>query len=146
MQGLPITVILGAWGAVLSTVLAAVKIWEIWRDRHRIEIGYNFTSHEGIGSAVFIRNLSGRAFLLSYWELLYGTGRWPFRKFIEFRSQEFDMNDVRIEPYSTHTLSFCDEHYFGTNLSALKGRKIYIRAHVAGRKPMLRLVYPVSRN
>ena len=145
MQGMTLSVFLGAWGAVLSTLLAGVKIWEIWRDRHRVEIGYNFTSSESVGNSIVIRNLSGRAFLLSYWELLYGTGFWPFKKFEEFRSQDFDMSDTKIEAYSTHTLSFCDMHYFGSNPTTLKGRKIYIRMHVAGRTPMLKLVYPTKR-
>ncbi len=115
------------------------------KDRHRIKIGYNFTTDESIGNSISIRNLSGRAFILSYWELLYGTGCWPFRKFSGLRSQDFDVRDVRIEAYSTYTLTFCDEDYFGSSPKALKGRKIYIRMHVAGRKSMLRLVYTTDR-
>ncbi|MGF6637280.1 hypothetical protein OKW39_004496 [Paraburkholderia sp. MM6662-R1] len=145
MQGEKLSVILGAWGAVLSTLLAGIKLWEIWRDRHRIEIGYNFTTDESIGNSISIRNLSGRAFILSYWELLYGTGCWPVRKFTELRSPDFDVRDTRIEPYSTYTLCFCDQDYFGSSPKSLKGRKIYIRMHVAGRRPMVRLVYPTDR-
>jgi hypothetical protein len=145
MQGVTLSVILGAWGAALSTLLASIKLWEIWRDRHRIEIGYIFTTSESIGNSISIRNLSGRAFILSDWELLYGIGCRPFRRFNELRSPDFDASDIRIEAYSTYTLSFCDEHYFDSSPKALKDRKIYIRMQVAGRKPMLRLVYPVDR-
>jgi hypothetical protein len=145
MQGATLSVALGAWGALLSTLLAGIKLWEIWRDRHRIEIGHNFTSDESIGNSISIRNLSGRAFILSYWELLYGAGCWPFRKFNELRSQDFDVGDTKVEAYSTYTLSFCDEDHFGSSPKALKGRKVYIRMHVAGRKPVLRLVYPADR-
>ncbi|SAL06071.1 hypothetical protein AWB81_07430 [Caballeronia arationis] len=145
MHDITLSVILGAWGAILSTLLAGVKIWEIWRDRHRIEIGHNFTSDESIGHSISIRNLSGRAFILSYWELVYGAGCWPFRTFDGLRSPDHDVSDIKIEAYSTYTLSFCDEDHFGWGPKALKGRKIYIRMHVAGRKPMLCLVYPTDR-
>ncbi len=30
---------LAAWGAVLSTALTAIKVWELWWDRHRIDVG-----------------------------------------------------------------------------------------------------------
>lgn len=94
MHDVTLSVILGAWGAALSTMLAGIKIWEIWRDRHRVEIGYSFVDDETVGNSISIRNLSGRAFILSYWELLYGSGRWPFRKFSELRSPT---STLRIE-------------------------------------------------
>ena len=140
-QDVTVTEILGVWGAVLSTFLAGVKLWEIWRDRHRIEIGRVFTSDESIGNTISIRNLSSRAFLISYWELVYSTGWWPFRKLEAFRSQDFDVNDQKVEAYSTYKLTFSDQDYFGSSPKALKDRKIYIRICVAGRKPVLMLVY-----
>lgn len=134
--------IIAWWGAGLSTLLGIIKIYELWRDRFQLDVDYNFTSDESVGNSILIRNLSGRPFILSYWELLYCSGRWPRRKFEAIEYREHDAGDSRVEPYSTYTLKFSEERYFAWGYKALKGRKIYIQLHVAGRKPILRLVYP----
>jgi hypothetical protein len=138
----PITTFIAAWGAGLSTVLASIKIWEIRRDRFRLDVSYSFTSSERIGNEVLIRNLSVRPIILSYWELLYCSGRWPRRKFQSIAHPDHDEGDSRLEPHTTLTLHFADEDYFTSDLESLNGRRIYIRIHIAGRKPVLRLIYP----
>jgi hypothetical protein len=130
------------WGAVLSTLLLLAKLWELWRDRFQVEISGNFTSSPEIGNEIFVRNLSGRTFILTHWELLYGTGRWPARRFTHLASADYyDAGDLRVGPHSTHTLAFRDEEHFDCDVDALKGRRIFIRLHIAGRRPILRLVY-----
>jgi hypothetical protein len=130
------------WGAGLSTLLALAKLWELWRERFQVEVSGSFTSDPGIGNEILVRNLSNRSFILAYWELLYGAGRWPVRRFTPLTSPDFhDTGDIRVEPHSTHTLRFNDEDYFDCSVSALKGRGIFIRLHIAGRKPIIRLVY-----
>jgi len=130
------------WGAALSTLLAAIKVWELWRDRFRIDVGYDFTSSAEIGNEIHIRNLAGHPIILSFWELELNAGRWPFRKtgFLIFR--EPGGGDIRIEPHSTHTLRFQEENHFDWGYKALNGRRIYLRLHIAGRKPQRVLVYP----
>lgn len=136
------TTLIAWWGAGLSTLLAIIKVWEIWRDRFQLDVSYNFRSDGSIGNEVLIRNLAARPFILSYWELLYCSGRWPRRKFEPIEYRDHDAGDSRIEPHTTHTLLFADERHFSWGHKMLKGRKIYIRIHIAGRKPVLRLVYP----
>jgi hypothetical protein len=130
------------WGAGLSTLLAIVKLWELWRDRFRLEIGYSFAGDETVGNSILIRNLSSRPLILSYWEVLYCSGRWPLRKFQDIACAEHDSGDRRIEPHSTLELHFAESDYFSWGHKALKGRRIYIRLFVAGRRPILKLVYP----
>jgi len=129
------------WGAGLSTLLALVKIWEIWRDRFRVDIGYSFAGLPAIGNKILIRNLGSRTFILAYWELLYCSGKWPFRRFAPLASAEYDAGDRKVEPHTTCTLSFTDAEYFDWGVASLKGRSIYIRVNVAGRRPLVRLVY-----
>ncbi|SRR5258708_38268472 len=130
------------WGGVLSTLLALVKLWELWRDRFQVEISFNFTGSQEIGNEILVRNLSSRTFILAHWQLLYGTGRWPARRFTHLASPDYDVGDVRVESHSTHTLRFSDDDYFDWGVDALKGRRIFIRLHIAGRRPILRFVYP----
>lgn len=129
------------WGAGLSTLLAIAKLWEMWRDRFRVDVGRNFTSDSEIGNEIFIRNLAAHPVILSYWELLYVSGRWPFLKFSSLKDPGPDASDVRIEAHSSITFRFADGDYFSWSAKALKGRRIYIRLHIAGRRPILKKVY-----
>ena len=129
------------WGAGLSTLLAVVKLWELWRDRFRIDVGHNFTSEPEIGNEIFVRNLSVKPIILSHWELLHGSGIWPFRKFTELESPGPSASDIRIEPHSSKTFTFSEVNHFDWGHKALQGRKIYMRLYVAGRRPVLKKVY-----
>jgi hypothetical protein len=109
------------WGAVLSTLLAIVKLWELWRDRFRLEIGYNFTGKEEEGNTIIVRNLSGKPVILSWWEVLYVSGRWPRRKFEDAAYPDYDAGDERIEPHSSLQLHFVENNHFAWGHKALKG-------------------------
>src|ERR1700722_15507465 len=132
------------WGAILSTFLASIKLWEIWRDRFQIDVSYNLTGDKSIGNTVRIRNFSSRPCILEYWELLYGSGRWPRRKFEILALPDHDEGDNRIEPYGIHELHFADQQHFDWGYKSLKGRQIYLRICIAGLNPILRLVYPTK--
>ena len=62
--------VLALWGAGLSSVLALIKMWELWSRRSRIEVSYGFSSGPG-GNDIIIRNLSDKPMILTYWELLF---------------------------------------------------------------------------
>jgi hypothetical protein len=132
------------WGAGLSTFLALVKLWEVWGNRFRLEISYNFTSSPEIGNEILIRNLSGKPIILTNWELLHRSSDWPFAKFSTVESAEHDAGDTKIEPHSTCTLAFVEAYHFGWSPRTLKGRSIVIRLWFAGRRPITRLVYPAD--
>lgn len=129
------------WGAGLSTLLAVAKLWELWRDRFRFDVGYNFTSDPETGNEVFARNLSAKPIILSYWELLHDEGNWPFRRLTEFESPGRDVSDTRIESHSSKTFTFAEGNHFGWGHRTLQGKKIYMRLYVAGRRPVLKKVY-----
>jgi hypothetical protein len=135
------TAFLAWWGAILSTALAVVKIFELWRDRFRVEVSYSLVGDEEIGNTVFIRNLSGRPFILTYWELFYASrylARWRAEA---IQDREFDAGDYKVEPFSTLPLRFSEAKYFSWHENALRGRAIYIRLHLAGRRPIVRRVF-----
>ena len=135
--------ILVYWGAGLSTVLAFVKLWEVWRNRFRIGVSYNFTSdpHE-TGNEIYIRNLAHHPIILCYWEVLLLSGRRPFRTFEPLAEPEPDeIRDVKIEAHSTHTLRFLEADHFEWGSAALKGRKMFLRIHIAGRSPIAKYIY-----
>ena len=124
------------WGAGLSTFLAVVKLVELWQDRFRIDVGYNFTSHPDCGNEIFIRNLGSKPIIITYWEVMEGQRFWPIRKFSSIESPGPDANDLRVEPHSSETFKFTDESHFSWG----KGRKIYMRLHIAGKRAILKKV------
>ena len=134
--------LIALWGAALSTLLALVKLYELWRDRFRLEVGYSFTGSVEIGNTILIRNISSKPLILSCWEVLYGSGFWPRRRFEIIAYPDHDSGDTRIDPHSTLELHFSEQDYFSWGHKALKGRKIFIRLHIAGRKRTLKQVYP----
>ena len=129
------------WGAVLSTVLAAIRVWEFWQNRFRLEIDPFLTSLEEVGNEIQIRNLSDTPLLITYWELVWLSGYWPLRKCSRTKSAEPDMSDIRIDAYSSTKFTFKEENHFGWGAKALKGRRIYLKLTVAGRGKVLRKVY-----
>jgi hypothetical protein len=129
------------WGGTVSSILAIVRLWETWRDRFRVEVSANLTSLPEIGNEVLIRNLGTRAFILTYWQLLYGSSIRPFRKFEHLASPDYDEGDRKVEPFETCTLPFMEDNHFDWGVDALAGRDIYIRLCIAGRRPRLKLVY-----
>lgn len=130
------------WGAGLSTLLALTKLWELWRDRFRIEIGFNFTDDPEQGHDIFIRNLSGTPMILSFWELFYRPRLWPLKKDSEIGASGVDTYDLRIEPHSSKSLGFKRMEHFDWGWKAMKGRSICIRLYIAGRPPVVKRVYP----
>jgi hypothetical protein len=130
---------LALWGAVLSTLLAGVKILEVWRDRFRIDVAYNFNDAPEVGNEILVRNLAAIPIIVSYWELVWLSGSWPFRTESMLISPEGEVSDIRIDARSTQALTFTEENHF--NWEPRNGRRLYIRLWVAGRRPLLRKVY-----
>jgi hypothetical protein len=48
---------LTVWGAALATMLGAIKLWEVWKDRLRLATTYSFTGQEGAPDQITIINL-----------------------------------------------------------------------------------------
>jgi hypothetical protein len=51
-------IIISIWGAILSTILAGLKIWEIYCDRMRLDVSYAFDSRPEEGNKIIVYNLS----------------------------------------------------------------------------------------
>jgi hypothetical protein len=133
--------LLTLWGAGLSTILALVKIWELWSSRRRIEVSYGFSGGPD-GNNIIIRNLSDKPMILVYWELLFCERKWL--KWVPYRNENpaEDARDLCIAAHSSHVLNFSGQDYFEWGHKALGGKRLYLALHIAGkRKALKRLVY-----
>ena len=57
-------IIISIWGAILSTILAGLKIWEIY-------VSYAFDSRPEEGNKIIVYNLSKTFIMINYWEVLF---------------------------------------------------------------------------
>lgn len=106
-----LTVWLALWGAVLSTFLGALKAWEVWKGRFRIEVGAVLTGSSELGNTVTVRNLGSKPAIVKYWELLWRSGWWLRRKECVFDSPAEFATDIRIAPGSSYSLPFVGPNY-----------------------------------
>lgn len=133
------TAMLAWWGAGLSTLLAAVRLFEFWRNRFRIEVDPHLRGHPDQGNTIFVRNLSGYPVVMTHWELIWSSRRWP-RLEPSRCMQPDDSGDICIGAGSSRALEFEGQEYFRWDRNSLAGRRIYLRLHFAGKRAVLREV------
>jgi len=131
MFGIELSMILSIWAAALSTILAAIKIWESWSSRFKIEVSSILRSRVDMGNDVSITNVSSRPVLLEYMEV-YSVKN---KKRQCIYSPEDSWLNVRIEPQSTKVYNFSEGEYFSSGRSP-----VYIRLHFAGKKPLTKRI------
>lgn len=134
--------IIAIWGAGLSTLLALVKIWELWSSRRRIEVSYSFNGLPEIGNDIIIRNLSDKPMIVTYWKLLFCEKK-DF-KWVPYRNENpaEDTNDIYITGHSSVKLNFSGSDYFACGHKALDGKRLYLNLYIAGKRtPVKKLVY-----
>ena len=137
-----VTVWLALWGAVLSTILGALKAWEVWKGRFRIDVGCMLRGNPEFGNTITVRNLSGNPVIVEYWELLWVSGRWPRRTESVFNSPAEYATDIHVAPGASYPLRFAGPDYFDWGVRGLGRRSIYMRLHIAGRRrPVLRRIH-----
>ncbi|BED99556.1 hypothetical protein ACK317_05240 [Aeromonas dhakensis] len=134
--------LLAIWGAGLSTLLAGVKLWELWRNHFRVETSYNLTSLPEEGHEIYIRNLNNRPITLEHWELEWRRGRWSSKKASLIEMAEDLSAGRRIEAYDSTTLRFVNQYYFSLR-PVSEGKHLYIKLHFVGKKRPIKIkVYP----
>jgi hypothetical protein len=129
---------IAVWGALLSTFLA---IREYLKSKLKIEVDFLSTTSTSIGNKVTIRNNSFRPIVITYWEIVFRELRFlPLGESPCHSPESF--TDFRISEHSSTTLEFTDGNYFPCSPQALKGRKLYMRLHVSGRRcPFIFFLY-----
>jgi len=129
------------WGATLSTLLALVKLIEIWISRRRIETSYGFSSPQ-IGNKIIIRNISDKPFIITYWNLLFCEKK--KLQWVPYNSIEpsEDTHDICVTGHSTKVLYFKEQNYFDWGNNVMAGKRIYLELSIAGkRRSIKRLIY-----
>ncbi|WP_159356362.1 hypothetical protein [Methylovorus glucosotrophus] len=130
---------IATWGAVLSTILA---VREYRKNRLQVEIGFSMASIADVGNKIIIRNNSNRPIIVTYWEIVFR--RFWFLPFFESLCAGPDeyFTDFQIPENSSKILEFSAQDYFACNPKALKGRRLYFRMRVSGKRlPFVSFLY-----
>ncbi|MGQ3047829.1 MAG: hypothetical protein ACT6RD_15400 [Brevundimonas sp.] len=134
---------LSVWGSALATGLAALKIWEVWRDRVRLSTSYSFSSSPDYGdTSIIVENPSAIPVLVTYWELFWAERLFGWTLFERGEAYpEEGYCNITIGAHNRHQFDFSGSNWFKT-VNEIDGRrvKLYLRLYVAGRKRPLRLL------
>ena len=146
MKQQTISIILGIWGAGVSTSLAGIKILEVWRERLRLSTSYSFSHRDHGGNEIIIENPSKTPVMISYWELLWRRRRYLKLEITGGRFPQEGYCNITIGAHARHTLEFAEQEYFDSGHAAIKMGKLYLKLYIVGRsKPVLLKVYDPNK-
>lgn len=131
-------VYLAGWGAALSTVLFAIKLWEsFWKDRIKIESTYLIAYGGDNPHRITTANMSSVPIQVSNAELYWVPNFFPLNRptpRIATPDSFYTASAFRIDGHSPHVFMFEGEERFDVSSSTTSGRKLYLYLHIFGRK------------
>lgn len=131
-----LTTILAIWGAVLSTVLCSIKVYEIYRDRSGVVVRHSFAEQDEI----ILYNPSSIEILIDYWELVWITKRNLFTtKVIPIHLDGGENFHTILEAHSKKNIDFNDQYQIPWR-SKPENSKLYIRLYINGRRKLTKLI------
>lgn len=116
------------YAAILSTFLFIIKIYEMIRDRFRIDAYLSIDGPESDKSLV-ITNLSSKAIHQKSFQIYWASSKW-------FKQRDFIPVDhdvwakTQIGAYTTKELEFSEQKNFGI----INGKHLYLKLNIAGQK------------
>lgn len=134
------TSIIAAYGAVLSTTLLGIKLWEIRKDRFKLASGIGWSIGEEHNNVITIVNQNKNPITILYYELF-----WAKKLKNDTSHKILDVGNeqgcfIEIPAFSTKELNFSGQRYFRPKSD---NSSLYISISVAGRKKAIVLkLYP----
>jgi hypothetical protein len=122
---------LSAWGAGLATILAAMKIWEVFlKDRVRLASSYSFTNQEGEPDEIIIVNLSPVPVQVASWSLVWRPTMFHWATPIDVTP--FNAGRFKVEAKGSHTLTFDEDVKFEWGYRNAANRKLCLDLRIFG--------------
>lgn len=131
---------LAAWGALLSTMLAGIKLYEtFWKERIRLESTFSLTGDSGAPHEITLVNLSTVPVQVSHWTLAWEP-RW-YRPTLPSKDVSPDETGrFKIEGRGERTILFDGQDKFAWDHSIAKGRRLVMRLYIFGKRGSIRLI------
>lgn len=126
--------IVSYWGALVATILGAIKIFEFYRDRGRLGVSYSFVGLPEIGNTITIHNLGAKAVTITYYELFWSTAKSGWEKdTMNHLSPDYDFESLVIAPGDHQSLNFANENDFPIQSRTIQDAHLYISLHIVGK-------------
>lgn len=114
------------YAAILSTFLFFIKIYELVRDRFRLDAYLTIDGPES-EKEVVITNLSSKAIHLKSFELFWSSNKWLAKR--DFIQLDHDLlTRIQIGAHSTKGIEFSEQHNFGMK----RNKNLFIKLNIAG--------------
>lgn len=131
--------LIAGWAAILSTALAAIKVWEVFQDRPHLQTSYSFSGSPDHENLIVIINSGSTPALVGYWELTWAQRYWFWTRFERLEEAADDGRcDMTIPAHDRVRLIFQEQNWFPTR-DKIGGRPVglYLKLYLAGRRRCL---------
>ncbi|MFK0339206.1 hypothetical protein ACIQT7_18210 [Agrobacterium deltaense] len=138
-----VTTIIAVWGAIVSSGLAAIKLWEVfWKDRLRLATSYMLTGERGGEHEIVVANISPLPVQIASWKLAWEPKLFRFNKpEIDVSPDWEDIGRFKIDAHSSYVLKFGGLNQFSWDYKTSAGRRLTLRLKIFGlrREKVLRI-------
>jgi hypothetical protein len=134
---------LAAWGALISTLLAGVKLWEsFWKDRVKLDTSYSFIGLDDVPDEITVVNLTSIPVQVMSWALTWKPNLFH-RKLGELDQTPDDVDGFTIPARGSHTLYFGDMDKLSWDHTISSNRTLKLMLFLYGRRrPIILKVFP----
>jgi hypothetical protein len=126
-----IALALGVWGAVLSTILAAIRILEWRRSNVKIQVSRIWRSDSGQGNDVLIMNCSTTPVCVYNYDVVSAKRKNDGKSINYLVDVPVGFQLFTIPPLSSYAIHFSDADHF--DIAAQQGT-VFIRLWIVGQK------------
>jgi hypothetical protein len=130
MTGL--TTILSIWGAVLSTALFVVKMYELTKSSfRRVKVQLHADYNNRVNTFTIL-NSSSNPINICYYDIFYATAKRSREKLYIDSGIDGDLINIHINPYEQCNLRFEEAYYFNPNSGNYQNKCLFICLHESG--------------
>ena len=99
---------LAAWGAVLSTLLASIKVYELWsQERVRLTASFFCSGRGGQSDKITITNLSKKPLHITSWKIVWRSVKKDLISLQVAPGRDFsDLTSFTIGSHASHLIEF----------------------------------------
>ena len=127
-----IQLILSIWGAGLSTILATVHLFSLYRDRTRLSTSYHFGANEGKSDDIIVYNIGNRDLLVNDYHLYFASFRNSSKKKYLEKTFPDESTYYTLKANDKIKLSFADQERISFPKDG--DNTLYIELTIVGRR------------
>lgn len=129
-----ITTALAVWGALLSTMLFVFKVYELRKNSFkRLKVEFHADDFNNINTFTIV-NYSNNPVNISYYDVFYANKKSAKEMWFIDCGLQGDLVNIQTKPYEKCDLSFNEDRYFSSYHEKHKGKKLFIKLWIVGKK------------